>query len=83
LRGSAFGACDACAWCEASSVPFAVVLWWRDAVGQADEPHNKGMKLTRVGAGARRSRRVETPPKVAAQLMPGVGRRMKHDGGWA
>ena len=42
-------------------------------VGKSDERHNKGMKLTRVGAGAERSRRGAASSKVAAQLMPGVG----------
>ena len=37
-------------------------------------PQNKGMKLTRVGAGARRIRRGEAWSWIAAQLMPGVRR---------
>ena len=44
---------------------------------------NKGMKLTRVGAGAERRGRSATWPKVAAQLMPGVLRTYaeREDGG--
>ncbi len=53
--------------------------------GQHDEPYddrlrryherpNKGMKLTRVGAGARRTGRSEARCRIAAQLMPGVRR---------
>jgi hypothetical protein len=33
---------------------------------------NKGMNLTRVGAGSLRSRRGAASPKVAAQVMPSV-----------
>ncbi len=36
-------------------------------------PPNKGMKLTRVGAGGERSRRGVAPSQGAAQLMPSVG----------
>ena len=36
-------------------------------------PQNKGMNLTRVGAGARRGRRGAASSWIAAQVMPGVG----------
>ena len=36
------------------------------------KPPNNGMKLTRVGAGARRTGRSEALSWIAAQLMPGV-----------
>ncbi len=39
-------------------------------------PSNKGMKLTRVGAGAERYRLSGASSWIAAQLMPGVRRTM-------
>ena len=38
------------------------------------KPPNKGMNLTRVSAGAGRSRGSAASSRVAAQVMPGVGR---------
>ena len=43
-----------------------------DGVREWAAPPNKGMNLTRVGAGARRVRRGEVSSWIAAQVMPGV-----------
>ena len=52
--------------------------------GKSEQQPNKGMKLTRSGAGAERSRRGEAFFRVAAQLMPGVLRTIAGAGqqGW-
>ena len=42
--------------------------------GALEEKSNKGMNLTRVGAGAERSRRGVASWMVAVQVMPGVRR---------
>ena len=51
--------------------------------GPEGELPNKGMNLTRVGAGAERSRRDVALSKVAVQVMPGVRQTVRRTGGAA